>query len=293
MTKEQLNKLNKIALSLLTLIVVLLAGGFLLYVLLRGVSVISWEFLTSPSKAFEEGGGIGIQLFNSIYIMVLTLLICIPISLGAGIYLAEYAKNNALTRGFRLLIEMMSSLPSIVIGLFGYLFIVVKLDVGFSVIAGAICLSILNVAFLTRIVEDAIRSVDAAQREGGIALGLSRWETVTKLLVPSAIPGIITGIVLVAGRTFGEAAALIFSSGQSAPAMNFSNWNPFDPTSPLNPFRPAETLAVHIWKINSEGLMPDGPAVAAGAGAVLLIIILIFNISAKLIGRSLEKRLSR
>lgn len=293
MSKERLNKVNQLILSFLTLIVVLLAGSFLLYILLRGVSVISWEFLTSPSKAFEEGGGIGIQLFNSLYIMVLTLIICLPISLGAGIYLAEYAKNTAVTRGFRLLIEMMSSLPSIVIGLFAYLFIVVKLNVGFSVIAGAIALSILNVAFLTRIVEDSIRSVDSAQREGGLALGLSRWETVTKLLIPSAIPGIVMGVVLVAGRTFGEAAALIFSSGQSAPAMNFANWNPFDPTSPLNPLRPAETLAVHIWKINSEGLMPDGPAVAAGAGAVLLIIILIFNISAKMIGKMLEKKLSR
>ncbi|QIL46473.1 phosphate ABC transporter permease PstA [Vagococcus coleopterorum] len=292
MKKEQLNKVNNVMISLLTGIVILLAGSFLLYVLVRGFSVISWEFLTQPSKAFEAGGGIGIQLFNSLYIMILTLLICLPIALGAGIYLAEYAKDSAVTRGFRLLIEMMSSLPSIVIGLFGYLFIVIKLDIGFSVIAGAISLAILNVAFLTRVVEDAIRSVDGAQREGGIALGLSRWETVTKLLIPSAIPGIVTGVVLVAGRTFGEAAALIFSSGQSAPAMDFSNWNPFDPTSPLNPFRPAETLAVHIWKINSEGLMPDGPMVAAGAGTVLLIIILIFNISAKLIGRGLEKKLS-
>lgn len=293
MRKQQLDRLNTFFLSTITLGVFTLVATFLIYILAKGAPALSWEFLTSVSKAFEEGGGIGIQLFNSLYIMILTLIICIPISLGAGIYLAEYAKDTRTTRFFRMAIEVMSSLPSIVIGLFGYLLFVVKFDFGFSVIAGAFSLSLLNLSFLTRMVEDAIRSVDEAQRDGGLALGLGRFETIMKIVVPSAIPGIVTGVVLVAGRVFGEAAALIFSAGQSAPALDFTVWNPMNPASPLNIFRPAETLAVHIWKLNSEGLMPDGPLVAAGAGAVLVIIILLFNTLAKVLGKLLEKRLSR
>src|SRR5699024_1352133 len=100
------------------------------------------------------------------------------------------------------------------------------------------------------------KAVHFTQREAGLALGLSRWETVIRVIIPEALPGILTGIILGAGRIFGEAAALIYTAGQSAPALDFTNWNPLSITSPLNIFRQAETLAVHIWKVNSEGNMP-------------------------------------
>ena len=119
---------------------------------------------------------------------------------------------------------------------------------------------------------------------------MSRWETVTKIITPAALPGILTGMILAAGRVFGEAAALIYTAGQSAPALDFSNWNPLYISSPLNPMRPAETLAVHIWKVNSEGIMPDAAAVSAGASAVLIISVLLFNFLARFLGKWIHKK---
>jgi phosphate transport system permease protein len=121
---------------------------------------------------------------------------------------------------------------------------------------------------------------------------VSRWETIQSVLLPAALPGIITGIILASGRVFGEAAALIYTAGMSSPNLDFSNWNPFSMNSPLNPLRPAETLAVHIWKINGEGLMPDAASVSSGASAVLILFVLIFNFSARFIGKWLHNRMT-
>ena len=145
---------------------------------------------------------------------------------------------------------------------------------------------------LTRSIETSLAQIPNLQREAGSALGLSRWETVIHVILPAAVPSIVTGVVLSAGRVFGEAAALIYTAGQSAPALNFSDWNPFNISSPLNPMRPAETLAVHIWKINSEGIMPDVSAVSAGSSAVLIIVVLLFNFSARKLGTKLHKKLT-
>ena len=123
-------------------------------------------------------------------------------------------------------------------------------------------------------------------------MGLSRWETVGHVILPAALPSIVTGVVLSAGRVFGEAAALIYTAGQSAPALDFTDWNPFNVSSPLNIMRPAETLAVHIWKVNSEGIMPDAAAVSAGASAVLIIAVLLFNFFARYLSGVLYKRLT-
>jgi phosphate transport system permease protein len=187
-------------------------------------------------------------------------------------------------------IEVLSSLPSVVVGLFGFLVFAVQAGFGFSILSGALALTVFNLPLLTRNVEDSLRSVAFTQREAGLSLGLSRWETVIHVVLPEALPGIITGMILSAGRVFGEAAALIYTAGQSAPALDFTNWNPFYIASPLNPMRPAETLAVHIWKINSEGIIPDATAVSAGASAVLIIAVLLFNILARLIGNKVYKR---
>lgn len=286
---------NKIATAVLYLIaglVVLLLAGLLGFILVSGVPHLSWHFLTSPSLAFQAGGGIEFQLFNSIYLLFITMLISFPIALGAGIYLNEYAKQNMFTTIIRTAIEILSSLPSVVVGLFGFLLIVVKLQLGFSILSGAIALTIFNLPLLTRSVEGSLKSIPDLQREAGSALGLSKWETVIHVIFPATLPSIVTGIVLSAGRVFGEAAALIYTAGQSAPALDFTDWNPFDATSPLNLMRPAETLAVHIWKINSEGIQPDAAQVSAGASAVLIIAVLIFNISARWIGKALYKRLT-
>ncbi|ORI83916.1 phosphate ABC transporter permease PstA [Leuconostoc lactis] len=273
-------------------IVALILAGMLASILVRGVPHLSWHFLTAPAKAFEAGGGIGVQLFNSFYLLVLAMAISFPIALAAAIYLNEYARKGPLTTIVRTAIEILSSLPSVVVGLFGFLLFVVKFHLGFSILSGAIALTFFNLPLLTRSIETSLAQIPNLQREAGSALGLSRWETVIHVILPAAVPSIVTGVVLSAGRVFGEAAALIYTAGQSAPALNFSDWNPFNISSPLNPMRPAETLAVHIWKINSEGIMPDVSAVSAGSSAVLIIVVLLFNFSARKLGTKLHKKLT-
>ncbi|MCP0886310.1 phosphate ABC transporter permease PstA [Ligilactobacillus sp. WILCCON 0076] len=286
---------NKIAITIIkaiAIMVVIILAFLIGRILLQGLPHISWHFLTSPSRAFTAGGGIGPQLFNSLYLLLLTLIISFPISLGAGIYLSEYAPKNGITTVIRMAIEVLSSLPSVVVGLFGFLLFVVQFKLGYSILSGAIALTFFNLPLLTRNIEESINSVSNLQREAGLALGMSKWRTVNKIILPEALPGIVTGIVLSAGRVFGEAAALIYTAGQSATNVNFSNWNPFSSTSPLNLMRPAETLAVHIWKINSEGIMPDATAVSAGASAVLIIAVLVFNLMARFLGNYLYKKMT-
>ena len=288
-------KWDKVATGVLTLIaglIVLLLASLLGYILVRGLPHVTWQFLTKPAQTFTKGGGIGVQLFNSFYLLVIAMVISVPLSIGAGIYLAEYAPKNWVTNVVRTAIEVLSSLPSVVVGLFGFLVFVIQFKLGFSILAGALALTVFNLPLLTRNVEDALKSIHFTQREAGLALGLSRYETVKHVIIPEALPNIITGMILGAGRIFGEAAALIYTAGQSAPSLDFTNWNPTYIASPLNPMRPAETLAVHIWKINSEGIMPDATAVSAGASAVLIIAVLLFNWLARVIGKRVYRKMT-
>ena len=288
-------KANQLAMGIIYVLVglvVLILFGLLGYIILSGLPHISWQFLSSAAQSVGEGGGIRDQLFNSLYLLVLTLLISTPLSIGAGVFLAEYAPKNGVTEVFKTAIEILSSLPSVVVGLFGYLFFVIKLHLGFSIISGAIALTFFNLPLLTRNCENALNDVSPLQRQAGLSLGLSRWKTMTKIMLPEALPGILTGVILGAGRVFGEAAALIYTSGQSAPTVDYSNWNPFSATSFLNPTRPAETLAVHIWKLNTEGLVSNAHAISSGASAVLIIVILLFNLGARYLGNHVYKKMS-
>lgn len=288
-------KFDKLATGILYSIagvIVVILTSLILYILLRGLPHVSWYFLTSKSSSYKAGGGIGIQLYNSFFLLVVTLLISVPLSTGAGIYLAEYAKKGPLTNFIRTCIEILSSLPSVVVGLFGYLIFVVQFEYGFSILSGALALTVFNLPQMTRNVEDSLRHVHHTQREAGLSLGLSRWETVLHVVIPEALPGIVTGIVLASGRIFGEAAALIYTAGQSAPALDWSNWNPLSVMSPISIFRQSETLAVHIWKVNSEGTIPDATQVSAGSAAILLVFILIFNFSARYIGKKLHAKMT-
>ncbi|MGB9779988.1 phosphate ABC transporter permease PstA [Caldanaerobacter sp.] len=277
-----------------------LVAGFLVafllsligYILYQGRTRLTWSFLTSPPKFMEVGGGIGPQLFNSIELLIITLIISVPIGIGAGVYMSEYARPNLFTEIIRLSVETLSSMPSIVVGLFGLLVFVTMTGWGYSLMAGALALTVLNLPVMTRVSEDAIKSVPNSLREASFALGATKWQTITKVVVPAALPGILTGIILTAGRIFGEAAALLYTAGMSSPALNFSNFNPKSPTSPLNLFRPAETLAVYIWKVNSEGLAPDARQIADGASAVLLLAVLIFNLFARWLGGVVHRRMT-
>lgn len=274
----------------LSCLIIAILVGMLGYIMVKGLSHINWHFLTAEPETIKAGGGIGPELFNSLFLLVLTLIITIPLGIGAGIYMAEYAKPGKLTDSIRLVVEVLSSFPSIVVGLFGLLLIVNTFHFGFSVLSGALVLTIFNMPLMVRVTEQAFRNVPTEQKEAGLAMGLSHWKIITSILFPVALPAIITGTILAAGRIFGEAAALLFTAGLTTPKLDFTDWNPGSLHSPINPMRPAETLAVHIWKVNSEGLSPDATEIAAGASAVLVLMVLIFNLLARWIGRLLYRK---
>jgi phosphate transport system permease protein len=252
----------------------------------------SLSFLWSdPSDA--EIGGIGPVLWNSIYILILTMLITVPLGVLGGIYMAEYANEGRLTNAIRTAQELMSSVPSIVVGLFGLALFVAQTGWGFTALSGALTLTVFNLPLLSRLTEQAIRAVPADERNGSLALGSTKWQTIRHVVLPIAIPGIVTGIILTSGRVFGEAAALLFTAGQSTPTnYDFGNVNLSDPASPWSPFRPATTLAVYIWKLNSEGLAQDTREIADMSSMVLILMVLLFNLSSRGLGRLLQRRIT-
>ena len=271
--------------------IVALLASFLLYLLVKGGRYLTPHFLTAAPQ-IVAGGGVGPQLFNSFYLLFLTMLITIPLGVGAGIYLSEFAPANRLTNVMRIATETLASLPSIIVGLFGLLLFVQRFHLGFSVLAGALALSIFNLPIIERVAEASLRAVPNGLREGSLALGMTRWQTIRTVLLPSALPGLVTGFILTAGRIFGEAAALLFTAGQSSASLDWHDISLFSDTSPIGLFRPAETLAVHIWKLNSEGLVPDYRQIADGAAALLIICVLAFNVIARFFGRWLHRRMT-
>lgn len=274
------------------LIVLLILGWLVGHILFAGLRVIDLRFLVTPPSNLAAGGGVGPQIFNSFYMLFWAMLLTVPVGLLAGIYLAEYAAQGPVTNLIRLCIETLSSLPSIVVGLFGLLIFVNMTGWGYSLMSGALALGVINLPLMVRVSEEAIRSVSMDLSEASLALGATHWQTIWRAIVPSALPGLITGGIIAAGRIFGEAAALLYTSGMSSPVLDFTDLKPWSHLSPLNPFRPAETLAVHIWKVNSEALIPDVARVSAGSAAVLVLVVLVFNISARWMAGYVHRRMT-
>ena len=263
----------------------LLLAAFTIYILYRGIVSMKPEYLSFTRQ------GIGVQFFNTVYLVFLSLLISVPIGVAAGIYMAEYAGDGRLPRFLRTCIETLASLPSIVVGLFGYLVFLVMTGQHWNLLAGALAVSILNIPQLTTVTEDALQSIPELYREGSLGLGATHWQTITGVLLPAALPRIVTGVVMAAGRGFGEAAALLFTSGMSSD-VNFSNWNPFSVTSPLNPMRPADTLAVHIWALKTEGVDANATELSDLSSAVLILMVFAFSLGSRRIGAKLEAKLT-
>ena len=165
--------------------------------------------------AFARKGSIGNQLFNTIYLVFISLLFSIPLGVTAGIYLAMYAKKGFLTKFLRICIETLSSLPSIVVGLFGYLVFLVFFGLGKSLLAGALSVSILAIPVITTTTEDAINGLPGHYLQASLGLGATRWQSIYHVLIPACIPRIMTGVILAAGRGFGEAAALLYTTGSA------------------------------------------------------------------------------
>lgn len=286
------DKIATVALYIIATLVVTLLVAFFAVVIYRGASSLNIKFLFGNPKTSSAGGGIGPQLFNSIYMLIISLIITVPFGIGAGIFLSEYAKEGKFVKFVRLSIETMASLPSIVIGLFGLLIFVTYFKWGYSILAGALSVSILNLPALARVSETAIKESSKKVKEASLGLGATKWQTIKKVILPSAMPQILTGIILASGRIFGEAAAFLYTAGLSSGKLRFSDVSFVNQTSPFSLFKPAETLAVHIWKLNSEGVVPDAAKIANGTSAVLIIAVLLFNIIARLIGNALYKAYS-
>ncbi|MCI2106557.1 MAG: phosphate ABC transporter permease PstA [Intestinimonas sp.] len=267
-------------------------GGFFLLLLLLLAGYIIFKGITDfyPELLTFGRNGIGNQFFNTVYLVFLSLVISVPLGIAAGIYMAEYAKEGQILSFLRVSIESLSSLPSIVVGLFGYLVFILMTGAKWNLMAGAMAVSILNLPLITTTTEDAIRSLPRGYKEGSMALGATHWQTIDRVLLPTSLPRIITGVILAAGRGFGEAAALLYTAGQST-NINWSNWNPASPTCPLNPFRPGETLALHIWVMRTEGsLNPNSTAIANFSAAVLIIMVLGFSLLARFLARRIDRK---
>lgn len=258
-----------------------LLAAFAGYVIIKG-----FMGATPEMFRFQRRGSIGNQLFNTIYLVFLSLLITVPIGALAGIYLAKYAREGALTKFIRICIETLSSLPSIVVGLFGYLIFLVIMGLDKSLMAGALSVSILTLPLITTTTEDAIRGLPEGYFQASMGLGSTRWQAIFHVLLPACLPRIMTGIILAAGRGFGEAAVLLYTTG-SGTNIRWSNWNLASHTCPLNPFRSAETLSLQIWDLQVNGQNQD---LANLASAVLLILVLAFSIGANILSNRLNKK---
>lgn len=287
MSPKKMDKIMTIVLYVISTFIVVLLACFIGYIIFKGRFCFDLNFLFGSPKIGEAGGGIGPMLYNSFYLLILSLIFTIPIGVGAGIYLAEYAKEGKLLNIIRLCIETMASLPSIVVGLFGLLVFVEMTKWGYTLLAGALAITVLNLPAMTRVCENAIKQASKSVKEASLGLGATRFQTIKKVVLPAAMPQILTGVILAAGRIFGEAAALLYTAGMSAPDLTFKHLSLLGKTSSISLMRPAETLAVYIWKVNSEGMIPDAAKIADASSAVLIIMVLIFNLFARIIGKKI------
>ena len=281
MKAKQINSLAMGGLWLSGFFVLALLVVFLVYILYQGLPMFSLNFILGKSSDMAAGGGVGAQLFNSFYLLFLSLAVSIPLAIGAGIYLAEYARDTKLTRFIRLSTECLATVPSIVLGLFGMIIFVNFFGMGFSIAGGALTLVLLNLPMLVRVTEESIRTVPAYYQEASLALGATKLQTIFKVILPSALPGILTGITLTAGRALGETAILIFTAGTTVSRYMFDT----DLTAG------GETLAVHLWYLMSTGLVPDRDALANGIGALLIFTILVFNLGIAVPLRMVQKHM--
>lgn len=254
--------------SFLTLGILLWIVG---YVIVNGLGELNWEFL-STSPVGEEGGVLP-MIVSTFYIVILSLVIATPIGIGAAIYLVEYAKPGKLVRAIRFCTESLAGIPSIIFGLFGMIFFVTILKLGFSLIAGAFTVSIMVLPTIIRTTEESLKSVPNTFREGSYGLGASKLRTIVKIILPSSIPGILAAVILSVGRVVGETAALYFTAGM-VPRM---------PTSVMDSGR---TLSIHMYLLAKEGVSFEK---AFATATVLIIFVAIINFAANRIAKALNK----
>ncbi len=246
------------------------------FVVIGGIGEINWEFLsTSPQGGLSGEGGILSAIVGTIYLVALTIIIATPLGVGAGIYLAEYARDNWFTRIIRYGVETLAGVPSIVFGLFGFALFVIALGFSFSILSGALTLACLVLPTVIRTTEEAVKAVPRDYREGSLALGATKWQTIKSVVLPSAMPGVVTAIILAIGRSVEETACLYVTMGGSANM----------PTTFLDNGR---TLSLHLYYLAMDTMAMEK---ALATGIVLIFIIIVINWVTRWISQRYMRRL--
>lgn len=239
------------------------------YILINGIKHVNIEFLTQKPYDMGRKGGIFPSIVTTIYMTLVSLAIAAPVGIGAGIYLTEYSREGKIIKFIRFCTETLAGIPSIIFGLFGFVFFVIFMGLRWSILSGALTLACMVLPTIIRTSEEAIKTVPISYREGSLALGATKWQTIVKVVLPSSIPGIITGIILSIGRAVGETAAVILTAGSSL-------------RMPLSIMDPGRTLSVHLYLLTMEGLSSEK---AFATATVLVLLIILINFAAnKMVG---------
>lgn len=269
--------------ALITIVTVVFMIG---YILIKGIpnikpELFEWEYNSVNVSMMPA-------IINTVIMTALSLLFAVPLGIFSAIYLVEYAKRgNKLVSVIRITAETLSGIPSIVYGLFGYILFVVALGWNFSLISGAITLAIMILPLIIRTTEEALIAVPDSFREGSFGLGAGKLRTVFKIVLPSAVPGILAGVILAIGRIVGESAALIFTAGTVAAVPKFGTTGSLLSNIAAPLFSSARTLSVHMYALLSEGLYTNQ---AHATAVVLLVVVILINIISSLVAKKLTKR---
>ena len=247
------------------------------YVLIKGIPNISWELLSTSPSYLSDRIGILPDLMNTLYIVLATIVIVLPLGVGAAIYLTEYAKNKKLVAVMEYAAETLSGIPSIIYGLVGMLVFCEVLGMGTSLLAGALTLAIMNLPTILRTTQESLKTVPQSYREGAFGLGAGKWRVVRTVVLPGCIDGVITGCILSVGRILGESAALLFTSGFAHALHGI-----FDGLS-----SPGATLTVALYVYAKEEGEFD---VAFAIAAILMVLALVIHLAAELVSRHFQKK---
>lgn len=255
-------KIAKFVIWSAALLVIVILLAIISDILLKGLPTLSWQFLTEIPRNMGRSGGISSSIVGTLLVTAVAVLIATPFGIGTAVYLTEYTRESKITRMIRFSAESLAGIPSIVFGLFGFIFFVTYLQMGWSILSGGLTMAIMILPTIIRTSEEAIRTVPNLYREVGFSLGATKWQTITKTVFPSALPGIANGIILSIGRCVSETAAVILTAG-SALRM------------PTSIFSPTRTMAVHFYILAREGLSMEN---AYGTAALLIILIFLINV---------------
>ena len=256
------------------------------YVFSRGFGIVSWEFLTTVTSVLKKTVGIAGNIVNTLYIVILTLVMVIPIGVGAAIYLNEYAKPGRLVNLIEFATETLSGIPSVVFGLFGMVFFGETLGLGYSLLTGSFTLTLMVLPLIVRNTQEALCTVPDSYRNGALGLGASKWYMIRTVLLPTAMPGILTGVILAVGRIVGESAALLFTagSGRLLPGLGGGISDGLEKLAGKM-LKSGGTLTVELYLQMQDGKYD----VAFGVGCVVIIVVLCMNLLMKLIAGTVRK----